>query len=138
MNFHKILTTAIVLFSSNAAVAQDNELILGKSSFAASCAICHGVNGKGDGEVAELFRTPPTDLTKLAEGAGGRFPFVEVYYTLARGMDQPGHGDAEMPVWGNYFVADALVDRGVNKGDAIALAAGRLMTLTLFLESIQE
>ncbi|MBT8410932.1 MAG: cytochrome c, partial [Octadecabacter sp.] len=118
--------------------AQDNDLILGKSSFGARCAICHGDDGKGGGEVAELFRTPPSDLTKLAERAGGRFPFVDVYYTLARGMEQPGHGDAEMPVWGDYFVADALVDRGVSPGDSVAIAAGRLMTLTLYLESIQE
>ncbi|QEE35353.1 cytochrome c [Octadecabacter sp. SW4] len=138
MQIRTILTTTVVLLSSSPALAQDNDLTLGQSSYGARCAICHGVDGKGGGEVAELFRIPPTDLTKLAERAGGRFPFVDVYYTLARGIEQPGHGDAEMPVWGDYFVADSLVDRGVSSGDAVAIAAGRLMTLTLYLESIQE
>ena len=138
MQYYKILATALVLFSSNEALAQENELTLGKSSFGARCATCHGVDGKGGGEISELFRIPPTDLTTLAERAGGSFPFVEVYYTLALGMEQRGHGDAEMPVWGDYFVADSLEDRGVAPGDAISMAAGRLMALTLFLESIQE
>ncbi|MGJ8588508.1 MAG: c-type cytochrome [Yoonia sp.] len=138
MQFHKILATAVVLLSSNAAWAQENDLILGKSSFGARCASCHGADGKGGGEIGALFRTPPTDLTTLAERAGGSFPFVDVYYTLARGMEQPGHGDSEMPVWGEYFVADSLADRGVTPGEAVAIAAGRAMSLALYLESIQE
>ena len=138
MQVHKILATAVVLLSSNAALAQENELTIGKSSFGARCASCHGVDGKGGGEIADLFRIPPTDLTTLAERAGGSFPFVDIYYTLARGMEQLGHGDSEMPVWGDYFVADSLADRGVTPGEAIAIAAGRAMSLTLYIESIQE
>jgi len=138
MQFSKILAVAAVLLSSNAALAQENELILGKSSFGALCASCHGVDGKGDGEVAKLLRIPPSDLTTLTERAGGKFPFVDVYYTLARGMEQPGHGDSEMPVWGQFFVADSLTDRGVTPGEAVAIAAGRAMSLALYLESIQE
>ena len=138
MRVHKTLATAVVLLSSNVALAQENELTLGKSSFGALCASCHGSDGKGGGEIAALFRTPPSDLTTLAERAGGSFPFVDVYYTLARGMEQPGHGDSEMPVWGDYLVADSLADKGVTPGEAVAIAAGRVMSLALYLESIQE
>lgn len=138
MQIHKILATTVVLLSSSAALAQENELTLGKSSFGARCATCHGTDAKGGGEIAELFRNPPTDLTTLAERAGGSFPFVDVYYTLARGLEKPGHGASEMPVWGEYFVADSLADRGVTPGEAIAIAAGRAFSLTLYLESIQE
>ena len=53
-------------------------------------------------------------------------------------MEQPGHGDSDMPVWGDYFVADSLEDRGVTPGEAIEIAAGRAMSLALYLESIQE
>jgi hypothetical protein len=100
--------------------------------------VCHGDNGKGGGEIAELFKIPPTDLTQLAKANGGDFPFVSVYYTLAEGMGRAGHGESEMPVWGDYFVADSLVDRGVMPGDAMAIAAGRIFSVTLYLESIQE
>ena len=136
--FPKILAVAAVSLSSQAALAQENELTLGKSSFGARCASCHGADGKGGGEIAGLFRIPPADLTTLAERAGGKFPFVDVYYTLIRGMEQPGHGDSDMPVWGDYFVADSLEDRGVTPGEAIEIAAGRAMSLALYLESIQE
>ncbi|WP_137702907.1 c-type cytochrome [Marimonas lutisalis] len=119
-------------------VAEDSALILGKSSYKANCALCHGPEGKGGGEVAELFRVPPSDLTKLAERAGGRFPFHEVYRILISGMEEAGHGDAEMPIWGDYFLADSLADRGVSQSDALEIAAGRALSLVLYLESIQE
>ena len=132
------LTAAVIVVSAVAAQAQDAALVLGKSSYGALCAVCHGENGKGDGEVAELFKIPPPDLTKLAEAAGGRFPFPEVYSVIVSGMEERGHGEAEMPIWGDYFLADAQEDRGVMPGDAVAIAAGRAMSVALYLESIQE
>ena len=138
MRIHSIIATAALVLSTCAVNAQENELALGKSSYHARCALCHGIDGKGGGEIAELFKVAPSNLTELAKRSGGSFPFVQVYYTLAQGMQKPGHGDAEMPIWGDYFVSDSLEDRGVTPGDAISIAAGRIMALTLYLESIQQ
>ena len=138
MKLGTALATTIVVMAAGAAQAQDSALVLGKSTFGARCALCHGADGKGGGEVAELFRVPPADLTTLAERNGGAFPFARVYSIIVDGMDAAGHGDSEMPIWGDYFIADALEDRGVKLSDAIEITQGRVLSLTYYLESIQE
>lgn len=138
MQFRKTLTTAAIILSACAAQADDSAIALGKSSYAALCAVCHGTDGKGGGEVAELFAVRPPNLTNLAGGEDGVFPFSDVYEVIILGMEAPGHGDSEMPIWGDYFVADAMEDRGVSKSDSITMAAGRAMSVALYLESIQE
>lgn len=133
-----VLAPLAILLAAGAANAQDSAVIIGKSSFGARCAICHGEDAKGGGEIAELFRVQPPDLTKLAQNNDGQFPFAEVYSTIVDGMQAPGHGDSEMPVWGDYFIADALEDRGVRMSDAVEIATGRVLSLVYYLESIQE
>ena len=92
-----------------------------------------GQDAKGGGEIAELFRVKPSDLTKLAQREDGRFPFSDVYSAIADGMDKPGHGDSEMPIWGDYFMADALENRGVHMSDAVEIATGRVLSLVYYL-----
>lgn len=132
------ILAAILSVSAFAVQAQDSAIILGKSSYGALCAVCHGDDAKGGGQVAELFEVKPPNLTKLSERAGGAFPFSDVYQMIVLGMEAPGHGTSEMPIWGDYFMADALEDRGVGKSDAVTIAAGRALSLTYYLESIQE
>ena len=138
MNGKTAVMAAVVALSASPALAEDSALVLGKSANGAHCALCHGANAEGGGEVGELFAVKPPNLTKLAERAGGRFPFSDVYHVVILGMEAPGHGPSEMPVWGDYFMADALEDRGVKPWDALEIAAGRALSLTLYLESIQD
>lgn len=127
-----------VVFSVSAVHADDSALVLGKSNYKTYCAVCHGSDAKGGGDVGKMLSVKPADLTKLSDRAGGKFPFSEVYEVVTLGKEAPGHGSSMMPIWGDYFVADALMDRGVNKSDAIAIAAGRILSLTYYIESIQE
>ena len=138
MTLKTLLAAAAIVFSSSSVQAEESALVLGKSAYGALCVVCHGSDGKGGGQVGELFEVKPSDLTKLAERAGGRFPFPDVYHMIILGMEAPGHGPSEMPIWGDYFMADALEDRGVNATDALYIAAGRALSLTYYLESIQE
>ena len=138
MRFMKVMMSAVVVLSASAAQSEDSTVILGKSTFGARCALCHGKDGKGGGEIAELFQVQPSDLTKLSERAGGKFPFSDVYGIIVSGMEEKGHGDSAMPIWGEYFMSDALEDRGVNATDALYIAAGRANSVASYLESIQE
>lgn len=138
MNIGNAALTLVALIGTSAAQAEDAAMIIGRSAFNAHCALCHGTGGKGDGEIAELFRVPPADLTKLSERAGGSFPFPDVYRNIVNGMEKRGHGDSEMPIWGDYFIADALQDRGVNLADAVHITQGRVLSLVYYLEAIQE
>ncbi|NND19096.1 MAG: c-type cytochrome [Silicimonas sp.] len=138
MKLGSVLAAVTLVVGAGVAEAQDAAIVLGKSSFGARCALCHGADGKGGGEVSELFRVPPADLTTLAERNDGAFPFARVYSIIVDGMDDVGHGDSEMPIWGDYFISDALEDRGVKMSDAIEITQGRVLSLTYYLESIQE
>jgi hypothetical protein len=67
------------------------------------CASCHGVQGKGDGPAAPLLKSAPTDLSRLAQRNGGRYPSVRVIGTLKFGSGGHAHGAIGMPVWGDVF-----------------------------------
>lgn len=138
MDIKKLLAAAIVVFSANAAQAQDSAITLGETAYRSLCAACHGEDAKGGGEVGALFEVTPPSLTDLAERSGGMFPFANVYKVITLGMEAPGHGPSQMPVWGDFFMADALEDRGVSRTEAMYAAAGRIFSLSLYLESIQE
>lgn len=67
------------------------------------CASCHGADGRGSGPVAPALRKPATDLTTLAERAGGHFDEGEVMAIIDGYRMVATHGPREMPVWGAIF-----------------------------------
>ena len=138
MQLKSALTACILAVSAGMAQADDSAITLGKSVYNSLCAVCHGPDAKGGGQVGELFAVKPPDLTKLAAANDGKFPFAAAYEVVILGMEAPGHGPSEMPIWGDYFMADALKDRGVSESDAITMAAGRALSVVYYLESIQE
>lgn len=71
----------------------------GKEMFAAYCASCHGLTGKGDGPAAPAFKKAPRDLTKLTQDNSGKFPEPMLHATLSL-KEGTVHGSAVMPVWG--------------------------------------
>ncbi|MDU8911256.1 c-type cytochrome [Aestuariicoccus sp. MJ-SS9] len=130
------LSMAIVLSGVTAAKAQDP--FLGKQEFLQRCAVCHGAEGAGDGPVGELFAIKPRDLRTLARENGGTYPFARIYATID-GRDRiPGHGGPEMPIWGDFLEAEALVeDRGISPEDAQMIASARIIALTQYIGSLQ-
>ena len=50
----------------------------GRQYFVRYCSACHGMTGHGDGPVASALRTPPADLTRIAQRHGGHFPVAEI------------------------------------------------------------
>jgi mono/diheme cytochrome c family protein len=138
MKSKTVMTAIASLMIAGSAMAEDSALVLGMSGYDRNCAVCHGADAKGGGSVGELFAVKPSDLTVLAKENDGNFPFAEVYHIIISGMQKSGHGSSEMPVWGDYFMADAMEDRGVNAAGAMEMAAGRALALTYYLESLQQ
>jgi mono/diheme cytochrome c family protein len=80
------------------------ESLVGKDSFEAYCASCHGSKGLGDGPVAEALRRTPANLTLLAASNGNRFPRERLVASLmGEGRTVAAHGTTEMPIWGPLF-----------------------------------
>lgn len=67
------------------------------------CAVCHGKDGKGNGPATPALKTPPTDLTTLAQKNGGKYPALHVTSIIRGEGDLPAHGNKDMPVWGPLF-----------------------------------
>jgi mono/diheme cytochrome c family protein len=75
----------------------------GVDLFREYCAVCHGVNAKGDGPAADALKKPPTDLTQLARKNGGKFPILAVQMAIKGSNGIAEHGTREMPMWGTIF-----------------------------------
>lgn len=106
----------------------------GRVAYRLYCASCHGTAAQGDGPVAQYLKTPPVDLTKLAQGNNGTFPFERVFASIdGRAADAvPEHGPRDMPVWGMSF-QDPAKDTN-QEADAQA----KIADLIAFLETMQK
>lgn len=67
------------------------------------CAVCHGVDGKGDGPAADALKVAPPDLTTLAKKNGGKYPTDHVTSAIRGDRRLAAHGSKEMPLWGDLF-----------------------------------
>jgi mono/diheme cytochrome c family protein len=75
----------------------------GKQMFNSYCAVCHGTDAKGNGPAASALKTPPADLTVLAQKNGGKYPSAHVAAVIRGQAALSSHGTADMPVWGPLF-----------------------------------
>lgn len=75
----------------------------GMADYGSHCAACHGASGAGDGPYAHFLNVPIPNLTRLAERNGGAFPYFQVYETINGTWVLPGHGERNMPIWGQEF-----------------------------------
>jgi mono/diheme cytochrome c family protein len=75
----------------------------GKEMFKSYCAVCHGTDAKGNGPAASALKTPPADLTLLAQKSGGKYPSAHVAAVIRGQATLASHGSQDMPVWGPLF-----------------------------------
>jgi mono/diheme cytochrome c family protein len=131
-----VLLAGILTWMNAASVpAQEMEVIAGgELEYQNYCAVCHGVNARGQGMMSRFLTLRPADLTQLAQKNGGTFPFWQVYRTIDGREVIRVHGTRDMPIWGDRFRAQA----GGNDSGSRAQAAGRLLGLVFYLQHIQE
>lgn len=104
--------------------------LYGVDNFRSYCSPCHGRDGKGNGPVARVLKTPPSDLTTLAARNKGVFPRSRVRDFITNGsLDIPAHGTGDMPVWGPTFRSLDSSDRSV---------AIRISNLVEYLSTVQQ
>lgn len=110
--------------------------VSGRADFRDFCASCHGADGRGGGEAAELLGKRPADLTTLSARNGGTFPRVRVMSVIDGYTRRDQHG-SKMPEFGPLLEEGELelVDTG---GGILTPTPTRLVALAAYLETIQE
>jgi mono/diheme cytochrome c family protein len=105
----KLVTWTIALtvgfgFSVASLAAESNS---GKQMYLQYCSSCHGKDGKGDGTVSRDLKVRVPDLTELAKKNRGVYPLDDVMATIDGRRLVRGHGDRNMPVWGESFHSES-------------------------------
>lgn len=127
---------ALVTLMGGAAVqAQDSAF--GADIYKDYCVVCHGEAGAGDGMVGLLFAQPPADLRLLARNNNGAFPAAQVIEAIYGRRPIQAHGQTEMPIWGDFFMSQALESPTIDPKDAAMITQGRVLSVVSFLESLQ-
>ncbi len=130
------VTAALTLLTVTAcSMPEMPEADEGQVLFAQNCAMCHGPNGRGDGEIAAGMKPAPSNLTKISLRAGDVFPRAHVL-SVIDGYTRIQNDDEEMPEFGLLLRGDT-VPVILENGD-ISPVPRPLAALMVYLESIQE
>ena len=128
------LLVSALMMVANPTLAEEETI--GSDEYRISCASCHGVGGRGDGQLAKFLTPKPTDLTALAKHNGGQYPFLDVFLMIDGRADVEAHGDRAMPVWGNRYRKEAAKEYGPFGGEEVV--HGRMLELVYYIQSIQQ
>lgn len=107
----------------------------GEALYAELCAVCHGLEGRGDGPAAEALSAPVADLTLLSKGNGGVFPEEQVELAIRGEGKITAHGSLEMPAWGAAF-RDVRSDWKPSRREGFAEL--KILTVVSHVESLQQ
>jgi mono/diheme cytochrome c family protein len=106
----------------------------GESDFMELCAPCHGVTGKGDGELGKELAHPPADLTRISARHGGEFPMAFVMSKIW-GYQRGAAPSVLMPKFAPLMEGPTVL---VDTGDGIQTPTPqRLVEIANYLATIQ-
>lgn len=145
MRITAALATFLLSLSVASATSSAQQTDVGKTEFRLRCAACHGPSGKGDGMIGQMLKVQPSDLSRIAERNGGKFPFARVYQIIDGRLPIAAHGTSDMPIWGDHYRADQFPMETPSKGateaqiDAPERAVERhILALIYFIGTLQE
>ena len=73
-----VIAMPILAKAQNSPAGEQNSNI-GKQEYESYCAVCHGLDGKGNGPLASILKKKVPDLTTLQKDNNGVFPVQRVY-----------------------------------------------------------
>jgi mono/diheme cytochrome c family protein len=101
----------------------------GEDLYREFCAVCHGVDAKGNGPAADALKTRPSDLTQISRQNGSKFPAIQMQRIISGEDGVLAHGTAQMPTWGDAF-------RSISSNSTFAEM--RVRALVDYLQRIQK
>jgi mono/diheme cytochrome c family protein len=107
----------------------------GKALYEAHCAVCHGLEAKGNGPMAPVLLVQPADLTTLIARHGGVFPLERVAARIDGRDPLVSHG-SDMPIYGAFFEGSDVALR-TDAGQPL-LTSQPIADLVAWLRTIQK
>jgi mono/diheme cytochrome c family protein len=132
------LAFAAAGLASPAAGKGDSDL--GRITYGAHCAACHGSDGRGDGPMAEFLTVEVPDLTTIQRDNEGVFPFSRVYRIIEGGAENEVHEASTMPGWGERLLRDTYILHGirVEPGQREGFVRSRILAVIDHIAGMQE
>ena len=96
---------------------------------------CHGIDGRGDGRLANTLTKQPADLTQIAKSNNGKFPSARIAEMIDGRALVAAHGEREMPIWGDRY---SVAIPGETHAMAEKRVRGQIAALIDYLKSIQR
>jgi len=124
-----LLLLVLLLCGARAGAEEATAGVSGQELYRQYCASCHGLDGKGHGDVAPALKALPPDLTLLLD-KDGKFAADRVRTSIDGTQASAAHGSREMPVWGKVFA-----HHGARRGEGAA--ATSVYALVEYVRSIQ-
>lgn len=131
--FLSVVFPLAVLLSAGLSSADDTGI--GQRLYDESCAGCHGATGAGGGELSTLLSIATPRLDDLSARNDGVFPMLQVMHIIDGRTGMRAHG-GPMPVFGSLYTTSSAT--GGSDYSAVLEVRGRLLSLALYLESIQK
>lgn len=133
----RMLSACVLATLAGGGGVQAQDTSFGEEIYKTHCVVCHGEAGAGDGMVGVLFTQPPSDLRLLSRNSSGVFPTEQVIDAIYGRRPIQAHGQTEMPIWGPYFMTQALESPTIDPKDAAMIMQGRVLSVVSYLQSLQ-
>jgi mono/diheme cytochrome c family protein len=119
----------LIINSCGNTTATKTDVEKGHDLYIAYCNLCHGKYG--DTSLGDMLKVPPPDLTLISKRRNGVFPDEKIF-KIIDGQEalKAGHGDREMPIWGETFVNSENIDE--------VMVPKKIYQLIEYLKSIQR
>lgn len=132
----RILVGIALAVASSVAIAGPGVDERAKADYVNHCGACHGVDGTGNGPLADGLKARPTDLTLLRRENNGHFPYTKLR-DIIDGTWESGlvraHSSQEMPVWGDVFLTNEKLS-----DEAFIRARAKIGNIVDYIASIQK
>jgi mono/diheme cytochrome c family protein len=112
------------------------DAMAGEALYQAHCAVCHGLEARGDGPMAPVLLVQPADLRALVARHGGVFPLERVAARIDGRDPLVSHG-SDMPVYGRFFEEGRDVALRTEAGQPL-LTSQPIADLVAWLRTIQD
>lgn len=129
----------VMMLVAGAAWAEGEDVpgdpVAGAGLFQERCAVCHGIEARGNGPMAPVLLLQPADLTTLTARHDGAFPLERVAARIDGRDPLVSHG-SDMPIWGEFFQGRDVVLK-TDAGQPL-MTSQPIADLIAWLRTIQE